>query len=81
MESMKHPEREGIDKGKKLEEDAIVEKTLKSTAVDDPEVINTYLSGKDEMDNKHDHQDWKREQEAFKNPEMGALKIYGRMSP
>lgn len=28
-----------------------------------------------------DFEDWQREQEAFKNPEMGALRIYGRMSP
>lgn len=58
-----------------------MENTLKSTAIDNPELINSFHVALDAQRNRLEHEDWQREQEAFKNPEMGELKIYGRMSP
>ena len=81
MESMRHPERDEIDDVKQKGEEAVIENSLKSTAVDGPELMETYTSLKDQQLNRMEIEDWKSEKEAFKSPEMGGLRIYGRMSP
>lgn len=39
---MNHPERDAIDGVKKQEEEQLVDNTLKSTAVDDPELKDSF---------------------------------------
>ena len=39
---MNHPERDAIDEGKKADEEQLIDNTLKSTAVDDPNLMESF---------------------------------------